>query len=90
MERVDKGLVKWGILAGTIIALEIIGDESLTSACQRGLDTKLGKLAIPAAMAVTVAHLHDFIPHKPIELDPYYWVADTVHMVIGYRRNVIQ
>lgn len=75
MERIDRGLVKWGVLAGTIIALEIIGEESLTSACQRGLDTKLGKLAIPAIAVVTVAHLHDFIPHQ---YDPYYGVARTV------------
>lgn len=75
MEKLDKGLVKWGLLGGVIIALEVIGEESLTGACHRGLDTKLGKLAIPAVMAVTVAHLHDFIPHQ---YDPYYGVARTV------------
>lgn len=71
MERLN-GNLKWGVLAGTILALEVIGEESLTHACHRARETAVGKVAIPVALGVTVAHLMDWIPHQ---YDPYYLVA---------------
>lgn len=80
MERLDIGAAKWGALAATIIALEVLPlhSESLTHACGRALDTKIGKLAVPAVMAVTVAHLMDWIPHQ---YDPFYITTDIIDAV---------
>lgn len=75
MEMLDEGAVKWAVLGATIVALEFIGSESLTHACQRALETPVGKVAVPILMGVTVAHLMDWIPHQ---YDPYYWIADRV------------
>lgn len=76
MERLkDEGVVKWAALGACIIALEYVGSESLTHACHRGRESKLGKALIPLAIGVTAAHLMDKIPHQ---YDPYYVLAGNL------------
>lgn len=77
LERINSGGWKWGALAATIVALEVLPphSESLTHACGRALDTKIGKVAIPAVMGITVAHLMDWIPHR---VDPFYLITEGV------------
>jgi hypothetical protein len=79
MERLrDEGIVKWGCLAGCVVALEFIGDESLTHATYRALGTKVGKLAVPAALALTAGHLLHVIPER---YDPYFALAKTIDWI---------
>jgi hypothetical protein len=78
MERVDPGLVKWSILAGTIIALEIIGEETLTSAFNRALEHDKMKYVALGALAFTASHL---LGTTPREVDPFYLIQDTVERI---------
>jgi hypothetical protein len=78
--EVDPGVVKWGILAGTILALEVVGQETLTGACYRALEHKVGRYVVPFALGFTAAHLLDVIPD---EIDPYQWIARGIDRVKG-------
>lgn len=72
MEKFDEGLVKWGILGAAIVALEYVGEESLTHAFGRAREHSVGRFVAVGALAVTAAHLMDIIPHQ---YDPYYAIA---------------
>lgn len=78
MERLDEGVAKWATLGLCIGALEFFGDESLTHAFDRAMQHDKMKYVALGGLALTGAHLLDLIPHKPIELDPYYLVARAI------------
>lgn len=74
----NQGAVKWGILGATILALEFVGDVSLTEACHKASEHKIGKYVVPMALGFTVAHLAQAIPR---EIDPYYYIADAIDYI---------
>lgn len=74
----DPGVKKWAALAATVIALEVIGEETLTGACHRALDHKVGQYVVPFALGFTAAHLLRVIPR---EIDPYFLLADGISKV---------
>lgn len=78
MERLDEGAAKWLTLGVVIVALEAVGNESLTHACGRALDSRIGKVVVPAVMGLTVSHLMDWLPRRA---DPFYLITEGVDHV---------
>jgi hypothetical protein len=76
MERQSRNYetaTKWAVLAGTVVALEIIGQESLTHGFRRALEHPVGRYIAPIAIGLTVGHLFNAIPET---IDPYQHVAN--------------
>lgn len=82
MERLpsNEGYWKWGVLATTVVVLECIGQDSLTSHARRALEHPIGRIAIPALIGVTALHLLD---RCPVEIDPYQQIANLVDRLHG-------
>jgi hypothetical protein len=55
----NEGIIKWGVLATTVIALECVGEQSLTHYAHRGMEHPIGRWLIPAAIGITAMHLMD-------------------------------
>lgn len=77
MERLTQreALVKWTVLAATVVALEVIGEESLTHGFRKALEHDRGRYIAVGALVVTGLHLTNLLP-EPI--DPYQQIANYV------------
>lgn len=65
----------WAGMAAGIAAWDVCRqDDTLTACWRRGLETKVGRVALPALLAVTGLHLMNKIER---EHDPYYMLADV-------------
>ena len=62
------GTVGWMAVGATVLAAEVLLEESLTHAFRRGLDNPRYKPFLLAGMGITALHLTDLLP-KPI--DPF-------------------
>lgn len=84
MERLSEGFIKWGVLASTVIALECIGENSLTHYAHRAMEHKIGRWVIPAAIGITAMHLmdrhHEILPES---IDAYHIIAKGVDRLHG-------
>ena len=69
-----RGTLGWLAIAGFVAVWDRYASESLTHAAHRGLEHRVGKYAVPAALGITALHLLDKIPR---EIDPFYRVLDV-------------
>lgn len=85
----DPASLKWLILGTTILALEAIGPDSLTSGVRRAIDTPVGGVAIPLVIAYTTLHFYDKLPHQPIETDAFNLIGDMSEFAVNSIRNFL-
>ena len=75
----NEGVIKWGCLAAGVIALECVGEQSLTHYAHRGMEHPIGRWLIPAAIGITAMHLmdreHQILPET---IDAFHLIAKTV------------
>lgn len=83
MERSSlEGIIKWGALAGAVIALECVGEQSLTHYAHRAMEHKVGRWLVPAAIGITAMHLMDKEHHiLPESIDAFQIIAKTVDRI---------
>jgi hypothetical protein len=71
-----EGYIKWGALAGAIVALESLGDNSLTHYAHKAMEHKIGRWIVPTVVGITAMHLmdkdHDILPEA---IDAYNIIA---------------
>jgi hypothetical protein len=79
----NEGVWKWGALAGCVIALECVGEQSLTHYAHRAMEHKVGRWIVPAVIGITAMHLmdreHQILPES---LDVFQIIAkgmDRLH-----------
>lgn len=73
-----EGLAKWAVLGATVVALECIGKDSLTTHARNALEHPVGRIVVPILGAVTLLHLLDRMPEQ---VDPYMGVAHLIERV---------
>lgn len=80
MERlkIDEGALKWGALGVAVVALECVGQDSLTHHARRALEHPIGRIVVPLAMGITTLHLLD---RCPPQLDFYQGIANLIERV---------
>jgi len=72
----NEGLLKWGALATTVIALECVGEQSLTHYAHRAMEHRVGRWIVPAAIGITAMHLMDKEHHiLPESIDAFQVIA---------------
>lgn len=62
------GTLGWGIVAGFVVAWDVLAPETLSHAVDRALERPIGKYAAIGAVAVTGAHLLNVLPES---IDPF-------------------
>lgn len=64
----NEGIIKWGCLAAGVIALECVGENSLTHYAHKAMEHKVGRWLVPAAIGITAMHLmdrhHEILPES--------------------------
>lgn len=63
------GVVGWCLIAGFIVAWDVLTPDSLTAAFDSGCKTRVGRIVVPAIWGITTAHLFGGLPRKA---DPFY------------------
>lgn len=58
------GATGWVITAGVVTAWDLLADETMSSAFERGVRHKLARPAVVASWAVLTAHLFGALPEK--------------------------
>jgi len=74
--RENAGLIGWGVVGATILAVEVLSPQTLSTASDRILEGRYGRLprvAWQVGSTVLFAHTMNLIPEK---LDP-------IHQVVG-------
>lgn len=66
---IDEGVAKWGVLFGVVGVLELVGEETLTSAYNRALEHEKMRYVALGGLVLTAMHLTGILPR---EVDPYY------------------
>ena len=78
----NEGVIKWSCLAAGVIALECVGEQSLTHYAHRGMEHPIGRWLIPAAIGITAMHLmdreHQILPET---IDAFHLIARTVDKI---------
>jgi hypothetical protein len=87
MERSSlEGIIKWGSVAGCVIALECIGENSLTHYAHRAMEHRIGRWVVPAAIGITAMHLMDKEHHiLPESIDAFNIIAHAVDRLQEWR-----
>lgn len=79
----NEGYLKWGALAAGVIALECIGDQSLTHYAHKAMEHRLGRWIVPAAIGITAMHLmdrhHEILPESIDGFQIIAKIADRFH-----------
>lgn len=82
----SEGYLKWGCLAAGVIALECVGENSLTHYAHKAMEHKVGRWLVPAAIGITAMHLmdrhHEILPES---IDAFNIIARGV----DYAQNII-
>lgn len=78
----NEGTIKWGALAAGVIALECVGEQSLTHYAHKAMEHRIGRWIVPAAIGITAMHLmdrhHEILPES---LDAFHLIAKGVDYV---------
>lgn len=78
----NEGVIKWGLLASSVIALECFGTESLTHYAHKAMEHKVGRWLVPAAIGITAMHLmdkeHNILPES---IDAFHIIAKGLDRV---------
>lgn len=72
------GTYGWAILAGFVIAWDVLAPETLSGAVDRALEHPVGKYAAIGGVAVTGAHLLNVLPER---IDPFVRAFDLLDKV---------
>jgi hypothetical protein len=79
---VSEGWIKWSTLGLAVIALECVGEQSLTHYAHKSMEHPIGRYIIPAAIGITAMHLmdreHQILPES---LDAFHIIAKTVDRI---------
>ena len=70
----NAGTIGWGVLAGTVIALDVALPQTLSTAVDRALEHPKMKYVAYAAGGLVAGHLFNVIPPK----------VDPIERVAGY------
>lgn len=85
MERGKSGTIGWGLLAGYVLAWDILAPETLSSAADRALEHPAMKYVAYGIGAVTVAHVFNVFDELGLErYDPFlrgFELLDSVRQV---------
>jgi hypothetical protein len=72
----NEGVIKWGTLGLAVIALECVGEQSLTHYAHRAMEHPIGRWVVPAAIGITAMHLmdreHQILPET---IDAFHIIA---------------
>ena len=80
----SEGFIKWGAVAASVIALECIGEQSLTHYAHKAMEHPIGRWIVPAAIGITAMHLMDKEHHiLPESIDAFHIIAKSVDYVRG-------
>lgn len=75
----NEGYWKWSALAAGVIALECVGENSLTHYAHKAMEHKVGRWIVPVAIGITAMHLmdreHQILPET---IDAFHIIAKTV------------
>lgn len=75
----NEGLIKWTALGLSVIALECVGEQSLTHYAHKAMEHPVGRWIVPAAIGITAMHLmdreHQILPET---IDAFNLIAKTV------------
>lgn len=65
-----SGGAGWLIVAGVVVAWDMVAPETMSSAFRRATATPRGRVAVAAAWGLLTAHLFETIPrrHDPLQL----------------------
>jgi len=55
----SEGWIKWPALGLCVIALECVGEQSLTHYAHKAMEHPVGRWIVPAAIGITAMHLMD-------------------------------
>jgi hypothetical protein len=69
------GTLGWGLLAAGVLAWDVLAEESLTHAFERGMDNPLTRPLVVAGLGATACHLLRVVPRTA---DPFYLIQDQV------------
>ena len=79
-----EGWIKWGTLAVSVIALECVGEQSLTHYAHRAMEHPVGRWIVPTMIGITAMHLmdreHQILPES---IDAFQIIAKGVDYVRG-------
>lgn len=68
--------IKWGVVAASVIAMECVGEQSLTHYSHRAMEHRIGRWLVPAAIGITAMHLMDKEHHiLPEAIDGFQIIA---------------
>lgn len=77
--EMSEAIIKWGAVAGTVIALECVGEHSLTHYAHEAMKHPVGRWIVPAAIGITAMHLmdkeHNILPES---IDAFNLIAKGV------------
>lgn len=73
----DPGLIKWGILGATVVALEVTPGGTLTHYARELQQNPVGRAVAWGVAGYTLAHLMNEIP-LPREWDLFYMAGDAL------------
>lgn len=68
VNREHIGTLGWGLVAGGVLAWDMIATETLSNAFHRGLENEKTRPFVVAGLGITACHLMGVIPPK---LDPF-------------------
>lgn len=71
------GTIGWGLLAGGIVAFDVLSPETLSSAFDRALEHPVGKYIAIGAVAIVGAHLLNVFEHFDVP-DPIKETSDFI------------
>jgi hypothetical protein len=78
----NEAVIKWGVVAASVIAMECIGEQSLTHYAHKAMEHPIGRWIVPAAIGITAMHLmdreHQILPET---IDAFHIIAKTVDRI---------
>ena len=81
MERPRPAAVAWALLAGGVGLYDVLApeNETMSEGFDRGLAHPVGRIALGAAGAVTIAHLYNVYERLNVQhLDPFHQVLKAI------------
>ena len=78
----NEAVIKWGVVAASVIAMECVGEQSLTHYAHRTMEHPIGRWVTPMVIGITAMHLmdkdHQILPET---IDFFHIMARTVDRI---------